>query len=123
MNSRPAKFILKVRRKDSNKDPPNTLYQIACSIQRDVQKYAPEVTFFANPEFSSFKRVLDGEIKRLQEQGLGTNIKRAELISQNKEKIMWEKGILGKSFPQALLDTMVYMCGVFFALRSSQEHW
>ena len=61
-------------------------------------------------------------MKCLQGQGLGTNIKRAEPISRNEEEIMWEEGILGKSFPQALLDTMVYMCGVFFALRSGQEH-
>ena len=33
MNSWLAKFILKVRRKDSNEYQPNTLYQIACGIQ------------------------------------------------------------------------------------------
>ena len=74
-----------------------------------------------NLEFSSFKRVLDSEMKSLQGLGLGSNIKRAEPISRNEEEILWEKGILGNSSPQVLLDTMVYKCGVFFALRNGQE--
>ena len=118
MNSWLCKFILEVRRKDGNEYPPNTLYAIACGVQRHVRKYAGtrKVNYFMNPEFS---RVLDGEMKRI---GLGSNIKRAEPISRHEEEILWEKGILGKSSPQMLLDTMVYMCGVFFALRSGQEH-
>ena len=30
-------------------------------------------------------------------------------------------GVLGAHTPQPLLDTMVYMCGLYFALRSGQE--
>ena len=38
------------------------------------------------------------------------------------EEIMWKKGILGESTPQALVDTMLYMNGLYFALRSGEEH-
>ena len=117
-----CKFILEVRRKDGKEYPPITLYQIACGILRHVRKYAPSVNFFANPEFAQFKLVLDGEMKKLRAKGLGTSVKRAEPIRREEEDALWENGVLGKGSPQALLDTMVYMCGMFFALRSGKEH-
>lgn len=35
---------------------------------------------------------------------------------------MWQNGLLGSDNPQTLIDTMVFMCGLYFALRSGQEH-
>ena len=32
------------------------------------------------------------------------------------EEAMWEKGILGDGHPQSLLNTMVYMNGLYFPL-------
>ena len=43
--------------------------------------------------------------------------KKAEPITFEEEKILSEKGILGERTPQSLLDTMVYMNGLYFALR------
>ena len=45
-----------------------------------------------------------------------------EPISIEEEDMLWEKGVLGESDPQTLLDTVLFLCGIHFALRSGQEH-
>ena len=61
-------------------------------------------------------------MKRLQALGLGTKQRKAEVINCEDEEAMWEKGILGDGNPQSLLNTMVYMNGLYFALRGGKEH-
>lgn len=52
----------------------------------------------------------------------GATIKRTEPITLTEEATLWDQKLLGNHSPQVLVDTMVYMCGVFFALRSESEH-
>ena len=49
-------------------------------------------------------------------------VKRAEPINKREEEILWSNEILGDSSPQSLLDTVIFMCGYYLALRSGQEH-
>ena len=65
---------------------------------------------------------LDGEMKRLRAKGLGTSTRKADIIEPEKEEILWSKGILGDDSPTAILNTVFYMNGLYFALRSGQEH-
>ena len=48
--------------------------------------------------------------------------KQAEILTEEHEDLLWSKGLLGNSSPKTLLDTMVFCNGLFFALRSGQEH-
>ena len=66
--------------------------------------------------------VLDSEMKRLQASGIGIVQQKAEPITFEEEEILWQKRILGDSSPQSLLDTMLYMNGLYFALRGGKEH-
>ena len=111
-----------MRRKDGAEYPPNSLYQIASGILQHVRIYAPSINFFTQPQYHSFKRVLDSEMERLKSKGIGVVVKRAEPIDKREEEILWSSGILGDSSPQSLLDTVIFMCGYCLALRSGQEH-
>ena len=117
-----SKFILEIRKQDGKEYPPNTLYSIACGILRHVRNYAPQINFFSQSQFHGFRQTLDSEMKRLRATGLGVKKKKAEAISSGDEDLLWEKGLLGMHNAQTLLDTMIFMCGLYFALRSGQEH-
>ncbi len=64
---------------------------------------------------------LNAEMKRLQSMGIGSNRRQAEPLTKE-EELLWEKKILGDHTPQSLLNTMIFMNGLYFALRSGDEH-
>ena len=115
------RFILEVRKKNGDEYPPNTLYQMVCGLQREVQKKRPNINFFS-PLFSDLSQTLDSEMKRLKSLGLGMTAKKAEPITLEEEEKLWECGALGESDPTILLYTVFYLIGVHFALRSGSEH-
>ena len=67
------------------------LYAISCGLQGYIQYYPPEVNLFKSPSLAGFRKVLDGEIKRLCSIGLGVSVKQAE---PNEENQLCEKGVL-----------------------------
>ena len=73
--------------------------------------------------FAGFQRTLNSEMKRLHALGLAVK-KQAETNHHwRREDLLWETGFfLGDTNPQQLLDTVLFLCGVHFALRSGEEH-
>ena len=72
-------------------------------------------------EFKLFRDSLDAEIKRLISLGVGVVIKEAEALTMDEENILWRKNFLGRRNPRALLNSMVFLLGRWFALRGGKE--
>lgn len=83
---------------------------------RYVHEGKPELDIFQDQSFAQFHKTLDAEMKRLCSLGLGTTVKQAEPISDAEEDRLWAQDKLDPKMPQSLLDTMVYMWGLYFAL-------
>ena len=115
-------FILEVRKRNGAEFPPNSLHHICCGILRYLRINGMRIDIFKDKEFSKFRNVLDSEMKRLQTSGLGAQQRKAEVISYESEDIMWEKGILGDGNRQGLLDTMLFMNILYFALQGGRDH-
>ena len=117
-----SRFVVEARKTDGTEYPPNTLHHIVAGLQRHLRFGGRMLDLFKDQKFAAFQASLDGEMKRLQAKGLGINRRQAEVITPEEEETLWRTGQLGDSNPQQLLDTMIYCCGLFFALRSGREH-
>jgi len=112
-----TRFTLEVRKKDGGEFPPSSLHHICCGLMRYLRLNGqPSIDFFSDSDFVDFKASLDAEMKRLQSEGIGSSKRQAEVLTQEEEELLWQKGLLGDATPQTLLDTMVFYNGLYFAL-------
>ena len=51
-----SKFILEVRRRDSQPYPPNSLYQLSCGLLRWIRETKPALNLFSDAEFAGFRK-------------------------------------------------------------------
>ena len=78
--------------------------------------------FFNDDFFSKLRTSLDTVMKERSAAGIGVESKRAEVISLDEEYRLWAKNILGEDSRTQLVETLVYLFGLHFALRGGKEH-
>ena len=97
--------------------------QLCCGLLCSIREYNPTIDFFKGPEFSSFCKTLDAQMKRIKAKAcVQIHPKRVEPILECEEEILRKRGLLGSHSPQSLVDTRVFMAGLYFALRSGDKH-
>ena len=119
-----CRFVLETRKANGEPYNPNTLYQICCGLLRHLRINCnrSDVNFLNDREFQQFQSTLDAEMKRLNATGNYIEKRQAQVITASDEDYLWNLRLLGEHSPQVLLDTIVYMVGLYFALRSGNEH-
>lgn len=122
MNFCLCRFVVEARKRDGSDYPPNSLYQICCVLNRALKLAEhSNVKIFDDTRFSTFIDTLDSKMKQLK--GTGKHdLRKANVITEEIENLLWEKGCLGDISPTLLLNTLVFYIGLYFALRSGQEH-
>ena len=115
------RFIFEIRKENGADYSEVSVYNIFCGIQRYIRQNGnPELDFFADSSFASVRNALDSKLKLLRKSGGGI-ANPSEIISIEEEELLWSKGLLGEHSPDVLRDTIVFMCGLYFALRGGAE--
>uniref|UniRef100_A0A1X7V9A0 ZMYM2-like/QRICH1 C-terminal domain-containing protein n=1 Tax=Amphimedon queenslandica TaxID=400682 RepID=A0A1X7V9A0_AMPQE len=78
---------------------------------------------YKDQQFALFRSTYYSVLRDQHSKGVGAAKKQAEVITFDLEEELWSHGVLGNSDPYKLLDTLVLLLGVNFALRSGKEHW
>ena len=89
-----TRFILEVRKNDGSVYPANSLHHIIVGLQRHIRACGCQVDLFKEEVFGDFRSSLDAEMKRIQGLGVGTRVRRAEIITVDEEetcgrKVFW----------------------------------
>ena len=116
-----SRFIREIRRLDGKEYPPNTLREIVICIQMFLHENMILWKLLDHPQFVALRNVLDNTMKERHREGLGVR-QSAEIITLSHENRMFETGVLGTDAPDQLLNTVIYVVGMHFALRGGVEH-
>ena len=117
-----CRFITEVKKINGEEYPGKTLYDIIICLQFHLECQGFSFKLINGTLFRDVKFTLDNCMKARTAQGIGISIKQAQVLSATDEDYLWSLGFLGMSFPDQLLNTVVFAIGKGFALRAGQEH-
>jgi hypothetical protein len=120
-----SKFVVEVRMQEpvGEEYPAKSLLSLVMGIQAELNfTHDLGLAFLKDPEFNRFREILDAEMKRVTAKGIGTTTARADPILPEEEEKLWAKKLLGDFNGRVLLNTIIFLNGKNFALRSGREH-
>ena len=109
-------FVMEARNTDGFDYNRDTLYDLIVMVQSFLKQNRRPLKFFEDEMFFDLKNTLDNRMKDLSKQGKVAPRIKAEPISVSEEEMLWNKKISGDDTPEKLVDTLLYLNGVHFAL-------
>lgn len=122
MNKFMSYFICETRKVDGNLYPAKTLLSLVMGLQGYLKSKGVIINILNSPDFENTRAVLDLEMKRITQEGVGVQCKQADVFTPEMEDKLWTKKLLGDFNPRVLIRTLVFLNGKNFALRGGEEH-
>lgn len=73
-------------------------------------------------EFEQARKALQSKQKDLKQKGKGNKPNASVALTEEEIKLLYDKGLLGTSTPEALLNTVWFNNTIHFGLRGCKEH-
>ena len=117
-------FVAETRNGKGEEYSPASLNQILAGLLRHMRSSNPDTPNFMDKKNTHFKGLhgtLDNIHRKLHENGKGTKVKHAEVITRDEEDQLWDSGELGITNPRSLQNAVFYYNGKNFCLRGGEE--
>ena len=118
-----TRFITEVKKLDGSDFPGKTLYEILICIQFHLETMGYGYKLISDEGFKDVKYTLDNIMKIRTADGVGSKVKKAEVLTATHEEYLWSVGLFGTDNPEQLLNTMVFIIGKGCALCAGKEHY
>lgn len=122
LNELLSEFILAVRTKEGKEYEPTSLRGMVASFERFLRRKNYQVSIIKDLAFEKTRKTLQSKQKQLKKQGKGNKSNASVALTDDEKKVLYEKGLLGISSPEALLNSIWLNNSVHFGLRGIQEH-
>ena len=117
-----AAYFVGTRQQNGEEYEPDTLTSYQRGIDRFLQDSGYPVSIIRDKEFQRSRKCLAAKRVELKKQGKGNKPNAAEVITEEEEKIMREKGIVGRSSPEALFNAVWINNTKMLGFRGGQEN-
>ena len=100
---------------------PDSLRTMLAGLDRYLKEKGCKFSILRDREFNSSRNILNGKAIELHEKGCGKRKRRADAVSEEKEELLWSKGVLGGNDPLSLNLTLFYCISQHFGTHGCQE--
>ena len=117
-----CRFISETKKESGADFPPKTLRHIILAIQMYLESLGFMWKLVDGVEFVNLKLCLDNVMKEKAAMGLGRVVKQAEAFNFSDIEKLWNLGLLGQSNPTQLMETVLFLLGLVYGLRTGREY-
>ena len=122
-----SEFIKTVRKKENNEDyKPNSLRAMMASFERCLKKKNYGYSIMRDVESEKERTALKSKQRDLKKKGKGDKPNASVPLTEDDKKLLYDKGLLGKSTPEALLNAVwlntVQSISVSVVVRNIETH-
>lgn len=116
------KFIVEVKNAQGGDYNPASVKQLVIGLQRHLREKCGWQGHSFLDHRSPVYKVLDARIKHLNRIGVGLEVKRADIVTEVDEKLLWDKKIFDTETSKGLFHAIFFYTGKVLALRGREEH-